>query len=70
MEVDQDPREFIKNAYSQCIVAFLAEPLLRHTDVDVQVAVASCITELMRITAPEAPYSDNQLTVYTSTFFT
>ncbi|KAK1381038.1 hypothetical protein POM88_027782 [Heracleum sosnowskyi] len=61
MEVEQAPTELIQNAHSQCMAALVADPLLRHTDADVQVAVASCIIEIMRITAPDVPYSDNQL---------
>ncbi|KAI7749512.1 hypothetical protein M8C21_001877, partial [Ambrosia artemisiifolia] len=34
---------------------------LKHSDVDVKVAVASCISEITRITAPDAPYDDNQM---------
>ncbi|CAL5358864.1 unnamed protein product [Camellia sinensis] len=36
--------------------ALVADELLRHPDVDVKVAVASCISEITRITAPDAPY--------------
>ncbi|KAK1381039.1 hypothetical protein POM88_027783 [Heracleum sosnowskyi] len=61
MEVEQMPPMLIQNAYSQCMKGLVAEPLLRHTDADVQVAVASCLSEVMRITEPEAPYSDHQL---------
>ncbi|KAK1385689.1 hypothetical protein POM88_023424 [Heracleum sosnowskyi] len=60
-EVEQSPSELIQNAYSQSMTALLDEPLLRHTDGDVQVAVASCISEITRITAPEAPYTDEQM---------
>ena len=30
---------------------------------DVKVSVASCITEITRITAPDAPYDDEQMKV-------
>lgn len=50
-------------ALSPSLKALVAEPLLRHSDVDVKVAVASCISEITRITAPEAPYDDEQMKV-------
>ncbi|WOH03789.1 hypothetical protein DCAR_0623189 [Daucus carota subsp. sativus] len=60
-KVEQSPSQSIQNAYSQSMKALLAEQLLRHANVDVQVAVASCISEITRITAPEAPYTDDQM---------
>ncbi|XP_074329426.1 uncharacterized protein LOC141667028 isoform X1 [Apium graveolens] len=60
-DVEQSPSELIQNAFSQSMKALLNESLLRHTDVEVQVAVASCISEITRITAPEAPYTDDQM---------
>ncbi|GJR75955.1 armadillo-type fold protein [Tanacetum coccineum] len=41
--------------------ALIQDDLLRHSDVDVKVAVASCISEITRITAPDAPYDDDQM---------
>lgn len=43
--------------------ALIADELLRHSDMDVKVAVASCISEITRITAPDAPYDDEQMKV-------
>lgn len=43
--------------------ALIADELLRHSDVDVKVAVASCISEITRITAPDAPYDDDRMKV-------
>ena len=48
------------------MIALVANELLRHSDNDVKVAVASCINEIMRITAPDAPYEDDQMKVYIS----
>ena len=59
----------VEKAYSQCMEALVAEALLRHTDVDVQVAVATCINEFLRITAPVAPYDDDKMKVCTYTHF-
>ncbi|WOG87834.1 hypothetical protein DCAR_0207066 [Daucus carota subsp. sativus] len=60
-KVDQSPSTQIQNAYSKITKALLAEPLIRHADADVQVSVASCISEITRITAPEAPYDDDKM---------
>ncbi|PON76921.1 hypothetical protein PanWU01x14_032410 [Parasponia andersonii] len=39
----------------------MAETAARYSDVDVRVAVASCISEITRITTPDAPYDDDQM---------
>ncbi|KAL3824138.1 hypothetical protein ACJIZ3_020167 [Penstemon smallii] len=41
--------------------ALVAEDLLKHSYVDVKVGVASCISEIIRITAPDAPYDDGKM---------
>ncbi|KAK4277237.1 hypothetical protein QN277_015259 [Acacia crassicarpa] len=59
--VEQSPSRSMQNALSPSLKAMVADQLLRHSDVDVKVAVASCISEITRITAPEAPYDDDQM---------
>lgn len=54
----------MQNALSPSLKALVADRLLRHTNVDVKVAVASCISEITRITAPDAPYDDDQMKVW------
>ncbi|KAI3948392.1 hypothetical protein MKW92_005035 [Papaver armeniacum] len=61
LKVDQSPSKSMQKAISPLVRALAADDLLRHIDTDVKVAVASCITEITRITAPEAPYSDDQM---------
>jgi hypothetical protein len=39
------------------------DELLRHTDDNVKVSITACITEVARITAPNAPYEDEQMKV-------
>lgn len=46
------------NALGPSMKALVAKELLGHSDTDVKVAVASCVSEITRITAPEAPYTD------------
>nr|KYP45759.1 Sister chromatid cohesion protein PDS5 isogeny B-B [Cajanus cajan] len=59
--VEQSPSKSMQNALSPSLKALIADTLLGHPDVDVKVAVASCISEITRITAPEAPYDDDQM---------
>lgn len=54
----------MQNALSPSLKALVADKLLGHSDVDVKVAVASCISEITRITAPDAPYDDDQMKVH------
>ncbi|KAI3455238.1 hypothetical protein Pfo_011901 [Paulownia fortunei] len=44
--------------------ALILDEVLRHDDVNVQVAVASCFNELTRITAPDPPYTDELMMVF------
>ncbi|XP_022750315.1 biorientation of chromosomes in cell division protein 1-like 1 isoform X2 [Durio zibethinus] len=59
--VEQSPSPSMQNALSPSLKALVAEPLFRHPDDDVNVAVAACISEITRITAPDAPYDDDQM---------
>ncbi|KAL4303552.1 hypothetical protein GQ457_10G002910 [Hibiscus cannabinus] len=59
--VEQSPCESMHDAISPSLKALVAEQLFRHPDDDVKVAVAACISEITRITAPEAPYVDDQM---------
>lgn len=48
----------------QPLQAAIVKPeLLKHQDREVKLLVATCICEITRITAPEAPYSDDVLKV-------
>jgi len=52
--------------------ALVSVDLLSHPDSDVRVSVVSCLTEIVRITAPETPYSDDLMKVisnFTNTVF-
>ncbi|XP_056174892.1 sister chromatid cohesion protein PDS5 homolog C-like [Syzygium oleosum] len=59
--VEQSPSKSMQKALSPSQKALVANRLFRHSDVDVKVAVASCISEITRISAPEAPYDDDQM---------
>ncbi|KAF7830345.1 Sister chromatid cohesion protein PDS5 like B-B [Senna tora] len=59
--VEQSPTKAMQNALSPSLKALVSDKLIKHSDVDVKVAVASCISEITRITAPDAPYDDDQM---------
>lgn len=57
--VEQSPSQSMLDALQPLMKALAVKDFLRHSDTDVKVAVASCISEITRITAPEAPYDDD-----------
>ncbi|KAK6927622.1 hypothetical protein RJ641_006213, partial [Dillenia turbinata] len=59
--VEQSPSKAMQNALSPSMNALVTDKFLRHLDADVRISVASCISEITRITAPEAPYDDDQM---------
>ncbi|CAM6071354.1 unnamed protein product [Sphagnum tenellum] len=60
-EVEQSPPSSTIYAMKACSDALVDPDLLRHKDKDVGLLVALCISEIMRIVAPDAPYSDDCL---------
>ncbi|KAL3693858.1 hypothetical protein R1sor_007509 [Riccia sorocarpa] len=60
-EGEQSPPPSIVVAMKAITEALVLPSLLRHKDEDVKLLVASCISEIMRIFAPEAPYDDDVL---------
>ncbi|CAN6939019.1 unnamed protein product [Brassica oleracea] len=59
--VEQDQPLSMQNALIPTKKALVSSDLLTHPDSDVRVSVVSCLTEIVRITAPEAPYTDDQM---------
>ncbi|XP_013604094.1 PREDICTED: A-kinase anchor protein 12-like isoform X3 [Brassica oleracea var. oleracea] len=59
--VEQDPIVAVQSALRPSTKALISADLLRNPDSDVRVYVVSCLTEIMRITAPEAPYNDDHM---------
>ncbi|XP_016903052.2 sister chromatid cohesion protein PDS5 homolog A isoform X1 [Cucumis melo] len=60
-ELDQSPSASILESMQPFIDAIIKPELLQHQDRDVKLLVATCICEITRITAPEAPYTDDVL---------
>ncbi|KAF8103077.1 hypothetical protein N665_0188s0035 [Sinapis alba] len=59
--VGQDQPLSVQHALTPSKNALVSSELLTHPDSDVRVSLVSCLTEIMRIASPEAPYSDDQM---------
>nr|XP_048320328.1 sister chromatid cohesion protein PDS5 homolog C isoform X2 [Ziziphus jujuba var. spinosa] len=59
--VEQAPSKSVQDALFPLMTALISNELLRHSEMDVKVSVLCCITEITRITAPDAPYDDEQM---------
>ena len=51
----------MRDALLPSVKALIINKLLRHAKMDMKVSVLSCIIEITRITAPNAPYKDEQM---------
>ncbi|KAJ9549618.1 hypothetical protein OSB04_022161 [Centaurea solstitialis] len=60
-KVDQSPNTIMMAALRPPMNALVKGSLLKHSNVDVRISVAACISEITRITAPDAPYSDEEM---------
>ncbi|KAG8656170.1 hypothetical protein MANES_04G103300v8 [Manihot esculenta] len=61
INVEQAPSRSMQDALLSPMKALISNALLRNSDTDVKVSVVSCISEITRITAPDAPYSDDHM---------
>lgn len=61
--IEQSPGSSVMEAIQPSLKAVTREELLKHEDDDVKVLLAACFCEITRITAPDAPYSDDILRV-------
>ncbi|CAN6273460.1 unnamed protein product [Urochloa humidicola] len=61
LKVEQSPPESTSNAVQPATEALVKKELVGHSDPNVRLAVASCISEITRITAPDAPYDDDAM---------
>ncbi|KAK3188647.1 hypothetical protein Dsin_028208 [Dipteronia sinensis] len=59
--VEQAPSEPVRGALLPPLKALIANEVLRHPDTTVRMSVASCMSEITRITAPDAPYNDDEM---------
>ncbi|XP_021647939.2 sister chromatid cohesion protein PDS5 homolog D isoform X3 [Hevea brasiliensis] len=61
INVEQAPSRSMQDALLSPMKALISNALLRNSDTDVKVSAVSCISEITRITAPDAPYSDDHM---------
>ncbi|PWA42621.1 phospholipase-like protein [Artemisia annua] len=59
--VPQSPSKSLIKPLHQIINALIAKELMRHPNLNVNISVACCICEILRITAPNAPYNNEQI---------
>ena len=62
-KVEQQPCMSTKIALSPLMEALVTDQILKHGNCVVKVSAVACISEITRITAPDSPYNDNQMTV-------
>ncbi|KAG6409462.1 hypothetical protein SASPL_127502 [Salvia splendens] len=60
-KVEQSPPKTMQASLNPLTKVLVTTSLLEHSDIDVKVGVASCISEITRITAPDAPYNDEKM---------
>lgn len=60
-KVDQSPNTMMTAALNPSMKALVEGNLLKHSNVDVKISVAACLSEITRITAPDAPYNDEEM---------
>ncbi|GMH14313.1 hypothetical protein Nepgr_016154 [Nepenthes gracilis] len=60
-KVGQSAPPLVQEALLPAMKALVSDQLLRNSNMDVKIAVASCLNEVMRITAPDAPYNDMKM---------
>ncbi|RAL39929.1 hypothetical protein DM860_008069 [Cuscuta australis] len=60
-KVQQSPAKSVLASLSPLIKALVEDALLRNSNLDAKVALASCLSEITRITAPSVPYGDEKM---------
>lgn len=60
----QDHKSLIELELKPAKDALISNALLRHDEADVRVTVVSCITEIIRMTAPYEPFNEDQMKDY------
>ncbi|XP_073296658.1 uncharacterized protein [Primulina huaijiensis] len=60
----QDRKPLIEMALKPAEEALISNALMRHKEVDVRITVVSCISEIIRLTAPKEPYDEDQMKAF------
>nr|XP_043637363.1 uncharacterized protein LOC122608333 [Erigeron canadensis] len=59
--VEQSPSKSIQYAMNPIVNPLIDTDLVRHPDMDVNISVACCICQILRIMAPNVPYDEKQM---------
>ena len=59
-DVDQEENT---SEFDACAASLVQRGIVRHSDKTIRLYAACCLTEIIRIYAPDAPYTDEQLKV-------
>ncbi|KAH0464888.1 hypothetical protein IEQ34_004991 [Dendrobium chrysotoxum] len=59
--MEQSPSSSMLTVVQPTMKALITKDLLGHSNMDVKVFVASCLGEITRIIAPDAPYDDDTM---------
>ncbi|KAH0469044.1 hypothetical protein IEQ34_002276 [Dendrobium chrysotoxum] len=62
--MEQSPSTSMLTTVQPAMKALIAKDLLGHSDMDVNISIASCLSEITRITAPDAPYDDDIMELF------
>ncbi|XP_018439839.1 sister chromatid cohesion protein PDS5 homolog A isoform X2 [Raphanus sativus] len=60
-ELEQSPPASVLKSIQPFLDAVVKPDILKHQDKDVKLLLASCLSEITRITAPETPYHDDTM---------
>lgn len=60
-KIGQVPSHQVKDALFATVKALISDKLMGNTDADVMITVAACLNEILRISAPVAPYDDDKM---------
>ncbi|GBG74693.1 hypothetical protein CBR_g19098 [Chara braunii] len=61
MDIPQSASQAASAGVNACAAALAQRQLLHHRDKEVRLFVASCLSDILRVSAPEAPYEDTVL---------
>ncbi|KAL2936653.1 Sister chromatid cohesion protein PDS5-like protein B-B [Bienertia sinuspersici] len=60
-KIGQSPSQLVHEALLSMMKALISEKLMGNSDADVMITVAACLNEILRISAPVAPYNDEKM---------
>lgn len=62
-KIGQSPAKVVQEALLPTMKGLISDKLMGSSDADVLTTLAACLNEIMRISAPVAPYDDDKMRV-------